>query len=327
MNTTVSTADVHPRDAFDYWHEELCKKVVPHDCTPEDRQTFSAKTQSAPLADIALVQYESTPMENDVTGRHVARANSDELLIRLQTAGIFLFEQDGREGVLEAGDILLFDTRRPFRGRYLNGAKELILKVPRRQLEARIGDVRQAVARPIKRLEAEHGLTSSYLEMLPTYSGRLDAAAAELVRDHALDLVALSLAKAMDRGKPRLSSARSLVLVNVRVAVEARLSDPSLDAAAVAAAAGVSVRYANTVLAEDGTSITRLIWSRRLERCRGALEDPKQAHRRLSEIAYSWGFSDMTHFGRSFRAAFGLLPSEYRRVAHEDHRASGGGAR
>ncbi|MBZ9851795.1 hypothetical protein LB565_27810 [Mesorhizobium sp. CA14] len=170
MNTTVSTADVHPRDAFDYWHEELCKKVVPHDCTPEDRQTFSAKTQSAPLADIALVQYESTPMENDVTGRHVARANSDEVLIRLQTAGIFLFEQDGREGVLEAGDILLFDTRRPFRGRYLDGAKELILKVPRRQLEARIGDVRQAVARPIKRLEAEHGLTSSYLAMLP--SGR-----------------------------------------------------------------------------------------------------------------------------------------------------------
>ncbi|MBZ9851796.1 helix-turn-helix domain-containing protein [Mesorhizobium sp. CA14] len=118
----------------------------------------------------------------------------------------------------------------------------------------------------------------------------------------------------MDR-KPRLSSARSLVLVNVRVAVEARLSDPSLDAAAVAAAAGVSVRYANSVLAEDGTSITRLIWSRRLERCRRALEDPKQVHRRLSEIAYSWGFSDMTHFGRSFRAAFGLLPSEYRRVA------------
>ena len=150
MNTTFSTADVHPRDAFDYWHEELCKKVVPHDCMPEDRQTFSAKTQSAPLADIALVQYESTPMENDVTARHVARANSDDILICLQTAGIFLFEQDGREGVLEAGDILLFDTRRPFRGRYLNGAKELIVKVPRRQLEARIGDVRQVVACSIK---------------------------------------------------------------------------------------------------------------------------------------------------------------------------------
>jgi AraC family transcriptional activator of tynA and feaB len=72
---------------------------------------------------------------------------------------------------------------------------------------------------------------------------------------------------------------------------------------------------ANAVLAVDGTSITRLIRARRLERCRRALEDPSQAHRRVSEIAYGWGFSDRTHFGRSFRAAFGSLPREYRRLA------------
>jgi AraC family transcriptional activator of tynA and feaB len=77
----------------------------------------------------------------------------------------------------------------------------------------------------------------------------------------------------------------------------------------------VSVRYANTVFAEEGTSIMRLVWARRLERCRYALEDPSQAHRTVSEIAYGWGFSDRTHFGRSFRAAFGSLPREYRRLA------------
>jgi AraC-like DNA-binding protein len=42
------------------------------------------------------------------------------------------------------------------------------------------------------------------------------------------------------------------------------------------------------------------------------LEDPLQAHRTLSEIATGWGFSDMTHFGRRFKAAYGVLPSEYR---------------
>jgi AraC family transcriptional regulator, positive regulator of tynA and feaB len=83
----------------------------------------------------------------------------------------------------------------------------------------------------------------------------------------------------------------------------------------VAAAAGVSVRYANAVLAEEDTSIMRLVLARRLERCRRALEDPSQAHRTVSEIAYGWGFSDLTHFGRKFRAAFGLTPSDYRRRA------------
>ena len=73
------------------------------------------------------------------------------------------------------------------------------------------------------------------------------------------------------------------------------------------------MRYANAILASEDTSIMRLIQARRLERCRRALEDPLQAHRRVSEIAYGWGFSDMTHFGRKFKAAFGVPPSEYRK--------------
>src|SRR5260370_19878514 len=170
MQTVFSTADVHPRDAFDYWHEILCKKVVRHDCTPEARQAFRATLQSASLADIDLVYYESAPMQNDVTVRHVAYANADELLVRRQIAGAFVVEQDGCEAVLETGDITVLDPRRPMRGKYLEGARQLVLKVPRRQLEARVGDVRPMIARSIKPSQAEHGLTSAYLAMLPSYA-------------------------------------------------------------------------------------------------------------------------------------------------------------
>jgi AraC family transcriptional activator of tynA and feaB len=315
MQTVFSTADVHQRDAFDYWHEILCRKVVRHDCTPEVRQQFRATLQSASLADIDLVYYESAPMQNNVAVRHVAHASADELLVRRQIAGVFVAEQDSREAVLEAGDITVLDPRRPMRGKYLEGSRQLVLRVPRRQLEARVGDVRQMTARSIKPSEAEHSLTSAYLAMLPTYADNLGSAASDIVKDQTLDLIALSLAKAMDRGRPRVSSGRSLALLSVRSAIEARLTDPALDAETVAAAAGVSVRYANAVLAEDETSIMRLVRARRLERCRRALEDPSQTHRTVSEIAYGWGFSDMTHFGRRFRAAYGLLPSECRRRA------------
>ena len=88
-----------------------------------------------------------------------------------------------------------------------------------------------------------------------------------------------------------------------------------LDAAGVASAAGVSIRYANAALADEGTSIMRLVQTRRLARCRMAFDDPTQEQRSVSEIAGSWGFSDMTHFGRSFKAAFGCAPTEYRRQA------------
>jgi AraC family transcriptional regulator, positive regulator of tynA and feaB len=82
----------------------------------------------------------------------------------------------------------------------------------------------------------------------------------------------------------------------------------------VAEAAGVSVRYANGLLAKERTSIMRLALVMRLQRCRQALEDPLQNHRTVSEIARGWGFSDMTHFGRSFRAMYGVLPRDFRKT-------------
>jgi AraC family transcriptional activator of tynA and feaB len=168
------------------------------------------------------------------------------------------------------------------------------------------------VVRSIKPSEAEGSLISWYLAMLPAHCGRMRPAAEEIVKDQVLDLFAVSLTKAMGAQRPKVSSAHSLILMNVRAVIEARLNDPALGPDAVAAAAGISVRYANAVLARQGTSIARLIQVRRLERCRKALEDPLQAHRTLTEIGYGWGFSDMTHFSRRFKATYGILPREYR---------------
>jgi AraC family transcriptional activator of tynA and feaB len=102
-------------------------------------------------------------------------------------------------------------------------------------------------------------------------------------------------------------------LLTVRAAIEARLTDPGLNSSMVASAAGISVRYANALLAADEQSIMSLILARRLDRCLAALQDRKQDHLTISDIALGWGFSDMTHFGRSFKAKYKILPSECRK--------------
>jgi AraC family transcriptional activator of tynA and feaB len=313
LKTIFSTTDVHARERFDYWHDVACKNIVEHDSNPECRQTFQAELQSEGLADLGLVLFENSPMTVSHTARHMAHASTDELFVCRQIAGVLALEQDNREVVLESGDFTLLDPRVPYAGKFAEGSRLLVLKFPRRLLEARVGKTQIMTARCMKPSEAENSLTSAFLAMLPRHTGRLGQAAEEIAKDQVLDLVAVSLAKGMEGSGPRISSARSLALVRLRAAIESRLTDPALDARTVAAAAGVSVRYANAVLAEESTSIMRLIQARRLARCRKALEDPLQIHRTVSEIAYSWGFLDMTHFGRKFRATYGLLPSEYRR--------------
>jgi AraC family transcriptional activator of tynA and feaB len=315
MQKLFSTTDVHPRDRFDYWHTVACNNLVDHSSTPACRQTFNAEIETGMLADVGLVLFENSPMDVAHTSQHVAQSQGDELFICRQAGGLLALEQNGRQVVLEAGDIALLDPLLPYAARFAAESKMLVLKVPRRALEARVGRTREMIAIALKSSEAEHSWTSSLLAMLPGIAGNMTLAAEEIVRDQTLDLIAVSLMKAMGTLKPRISTARSVALLNVRAAIEARLSDPALNATTVAEAAGVSIRYANALLAGENTSIMRLTQARRLARCRRALEDPLQDHRTVSEIAYGWGFSDMTHFGRSFKAIHGVLPRDYRRLA------------
>jgi AraC family transcriptional activator of tynA and feaB len=296
MRKVFSTRDIHPRDRFASWHDVACHTIVDHASSAEDRQSFHAELQAGPLADAGLILFENTPMAISHTRHHTAHANTEDLFFCRQFAGKFRLEQNGREVVLEPGDLFLIDPQLPYSGTFLPDSRLLILRLPRHLLEARIGRISELVAHGIKPLSPENRFTSGFLAMLPSQTDGLDLTTATIVRDQALDLVAVALGKIAGRASP----SRTLVLMKLRSAIEARL------------AAGVSVRYANAVLAEIDTSIMRLVLARRLERCRRALEDPLQARRTVSEIAYGWGFSDMTHFSRTFRAAYGLTPRDHR---------------
>jgi AraC family transcriptional regulator, positive regulator of tynA and feaB len=315
MQTIFSTARVHPRERFDYWHEIACKTIINHESIPECRQTFRAELLSGAFADIGLVAFENAPMAVTHSVRHSEgeHENAGKLFVCYQVAGTATLAQNGRQVELKPNDFTLLDPRAPYHARFFTNSKILILKIQRGAVEARLGKTRNMTARSIKSDSIETRMASAFLSLLPTHEGGGSRTTEEILQNQLLDLLALSLSNALDGRTPRISSARSLVAMQVRATIDARLNERELDPTAIAAGAGVSVRYAQAVLAEEGTSIMRLIQTRRLERCRQALEDPAQRHRTVGEIAYAWGFSDMTHFGRKFRAVFGVLPTEYRK--------------
>jgi AraC family transcriptional activator of tynA and feaB len=323
LKTVFSTKLVHPRDKFDFWHSVACKNIVDHDSRPANRLGFEAEIDTGSFGHLELARFHNSSMRVSHTMRHITHTRSDHLFVCRQIWGSIFLEQDAREIVLESGDVSLLDPLRPYDGRFSEGSATLVLKVPRREMEARIGKIRNMTARLIKPIRVADDLTSSLSAKLPSLAGKMNPISEEMVGSHLLDLVALSLAMTMDGRQPRVSSGRTLILLNIRSVVEARLSDPTLDAQTVADAAGVSVRYANDVLADHDTSIMRLIQTRRLARCRSALEDPNQSHRTISEIAYGWGFFDMTHFARRFKKAYGILPSECQALAKQAGGKSG----
>lgn len=186
---------------------------------------------------------------------------------------------------LDVGSLMLLEPMLPYDARFSRDSKTLLSKVPRRELRARIGGNRELIGRRVTAERADDDLALSVAAKLPSLAGRTTFITEEMVGNHVLDLIGLSIARTIGSATVRVSNAKALLLGQIRSVVEARLADPELVGQKVADIVGISVRYANALLAEQDSSLQRLILSRRLLRCRFALEDPNQAHQTIAEIA------------------------------------------
>jgi AraC-like DNA-binding protein len=315
MDKILAMGDKHPRDRLAYWYDVACKVFVKHECRVENSPVFDASIHRGTLGELNIIEVESRGLNYAaVTARDIANDEDGVFLLGLQLEGRATVIQDGREAALHPGDLALLDAQRSYTSHYSSKWRRLFVKIPHRALKARLAPTSQLTARAVRRDSGVGGILSDYIRLLPPRIGSLQPIERERIGEQLLDLIALALrAQRGTDETPSLSSARAVALLQLRSVIEARLHDPSLDPETAAGAAGISVRYANSLLAHEGLSLQRLIVARRLERCRMALADARQAHRSVSEIAYAWGFSDQSHFTRRFKAAFGCSPSDFRK--------------
>ncbi len=319
MATVFSTLDVQPRERLSYWRDTM--GIIPHEFTSSAGPAFRGTVRSGMLDDLLVSEFYCDPCEIRCSARNIAQSDCDDFLLCVQLAGVSVFSQLERQAVIEKGSFVLLDPRRPFSVSYLGGTKSVSLKLPRQAFEARLGEAAAHSIRVMDVCRPLASLASGFLSLLPSRIEAVERSAASPLAEQTLDLIALSLSLEADQ-TATLSSHRTIALYRLKAAIESGLCDPGLKPAAVAATAGISIRYANALLSQEGSSIERYILRRRLERVRRTLEDPNQAHRLISEIAFAWGFRDLSHFARKFRIACGLTPGDYRRRAQERAGAS-----
>ncbi|HZP79386.1 MAG TPA: AraC family transcriptional regulator [Pseudolabrys sp.] len=99
-----------------------------------------------------------------------------------------------------------------------------------------------------------------------------------------------------------------------RAYIENNLEWGDLSPAKTASAIGVSLRQLHLLFEPTGTSFSRYVLARRLERARAELADPD---RNVLQVAMSCGIESSTVFYRAFRRAYGASPTEYRRALRE----------
>jgi AraC-like DNA-binding protein len=145
------------------------------------------------------------------------------------------------------------------------------------------------------------------------------ASAAESLGSATLELARAVIATVGHGDLARSDTANEALLTRVEAYVQQHLADPALSPDSIARAHHISVRQLYKLWSERELGLAESIMRGRLE---GARQDiARGGPAGIAAVARRWGFTDPTHFGRRFRAAYGLSPREWKHVQDQHERA------
>ncbi len=98
----------------------------------------------------------------------------------------------------------------------------------------------------------------------------------------------------------------------------ARLTEPALSLISVARAYRASPRTIQLAFEAEGESFSAFVLEQRLLLAYRLLVNPLHAHRKISDIAHSAGFGDVSHFHKYFRRRFAATPAEVREASQRN---------
>ena len=297
------------------WQDIVCDVYVGLDCTSDLGGAFRGSVTHSPLGRAVCSEVCSDRQRVHRTAQRIARADADYVLIALGREGIGGVVQDGRDAVIRPGEFAIYDTTRPYELQFDATFRQTVFKLPREMLQRRIGATEAITAISFGTDSPLQPLAYDFIIKLCERADHISAEHGDRLSDQAADLLAMTLTERLRTQPLPASSHRAALLYRIKAHVRTRLSDPELSLPEIARELGLSARYVNDLFSDEETSFQRYLLAERLKQCQRDLGAPALAHRQISEIAFSWGFNDLSHFGRVFRAQFGLSPRDWRRSA------------
>ncbi len=276
-------------------------------------ERFAARLTTRRAGGLGFARTESSGYRIMRSRRDVDTAPSDHWTIYLQMHGRTTFEQNGDSVTLERDDIALLDGRQPFRADFAGVGRRAVVKVPRQMIDRRAPWVGRRTLHRIAAGAQFADLARDHVVALTADDAPPSGSASIVLAENLSNLLGLACASELPAGRLQPELQLEALLAFCRQ----NLHDCELTPQRVADHFGISVRTVHLRFQRIGQSFGRWLLEQRLDACRTALRDERQRAANISEIAYGWGFNDLSYFNKAFRARFDATPREWRNAAVE----------
>lgn len=259
---------------------------------------------------ISIGRVEGIPNDMLRDPRMISQDDRSAYLLILQLSGRGRISQGGQDNPLLPGQLVLYDSSRPYRCLHRENYRRFFVTIPRERMILPPDLLEQHLARPVRTDRGLLRVTGAFL------SGLCDELNSDLTGfEHHLTDAVLGLVGSALTGLHTLQERAAPLVDRVVAYIEAHLDDANLSLDLLARAHGVSPRQLHRTFAPRGETPGAYLRRRRLERLRADLANPALASLSIPTLAARWGILDARHVSRAFRAAFGSTPGEFRRAA------------
>lgn len=308
LDVAPSVVQVSSLESF---RDAVNSSFVPLQVDSEFSGPFHASLSAAGADGVVFTEVKAKPQLVQRTAETIECGGSGYYKVSLLLSGTGILIQDGREIVMQPGDISFYDTSRPYSLLFNEAFRNLIMMFPKDRLEfpAVLTDALTAVS-----LREQHDLAKAVAPFIAQASPQLPqlpAIARTKLAHTSLELINTMLSAILDvEQTPR--DPHEVMLQKIYSYINANLGSTELTPGNIAAAHYISVRHLHALFASHDTTVSTVIRKRRIEQAKAELLDPALSTRTIAAIASRWGFVDAAHFSRVFKQQCGISPSELR---------------
>jgi AraC family transcriptional activator of tynA and feaB len=307
------TTTGHPTSMqFDLWQQVVADAFTPVALQRADAEAgngFRSTVQARRLGDLTLSWLTSEAQTVARTHDLIRGRRSGHYFLNLVLRGCGSAVQDGRAATALPGQFLVVDGDRPFTLDFGCTFDDICLMIPKEMLDSHLAAPEQCTAVTVDGDSASGALVLGVLRALRSQRTAPTHREAAGITEHIVPLVSLALSEATMHTAP---SPRVTLLQAVLDEIDTHFADPGLSPHEVARRVSISVSYLTKLLASRGTTFGHLLQQRRLDHAWGTLAPECPAASTITSVALASGFRDSAHFARSFRARFGITPSQRR---------------
>jgi AraC-like DNA-binding protein len=269
---------------------------------------FEARSEVAQLPQGVINRVATDPITTSRTIADISNSTLDCFIAAFCIAGELTVEQDGFEQKAGAGDLIVYQSTVPARVRCGRQGKQRYLglwipiaavdgllpnrltnvAIPRRKIIGPLHECYRLLANNLTAAtEAElSALYSACVSLIPIAWRNLSR------RDNSFDPVSPSMRRVLEY-------------------VDLNLTSCNLSAGTAAVHLALSIRQIHNLFAMRGTTFRTWVTERRLDCTLRELQDPTKKLP-ISELAFRWGFNDLSTFNRAFKRRYGWSPRRCR---------------